>query len=199
MTITNGYCTLAELKVRLQIETSDTTEDTRLEQVVMVSSRAIDAYCNRVFYTTTEARYFTAESGSQVFVDDLTSVSELATDNSGQGTYETTWDSSYYHLYPYNAAGKEEPYSAINVSPLSIYGFPVYPKAIKITGNWGWVFTTAPKPIQEACILMSARLYQRKSAVFGVQGTNALGSTTIGSIPIDNDIKMLLSRFVKRY
>jgi hypothetical protein len=199
MTITNGYCTLAELRTRLQFETGVTAEDTRLEQVVEDASRWIDDHCNRSFYTTTEARYFTADSPGRVFVDDLVSVSSFATDESGPGTYGTVWNSTYYNLCPYNAAGKKEPYNEIEISHLSIYTLPTYYKAIKITGNWGWVFTTAPGPIKEACLLMSARLYQRKSAVFGVQGTNALGSTSIGEIPIDNDVRSLLARYVKRY
>ena len=199
MTISNGYCTLAELRARLQFETADTTEDTRLEEVVESASRWIDNYCNRFFYTTTEARYFTAESSKMVWVDDLVSATELATDDTGTGVYSNVWDSTYYYLYPYNSSGKKEPYNGLQVSPLSIYNYPTYPHAIKITGAWGWAFTTAPEAIKEACLLMAARLYQRKSAVFGVQGANALGSTSISSIPVDNDVKTLLARYIKRY
>lgn len=199
MTITNGYCTLAEIRAQLGFVATDTTQDTRLEIAVEVASRAIDDHCNRVFYATTEARYFTAESSIEVFVDDLLSISELETDSTGLGSYDTTWDSTYYHLYPYNAQSKKQPYSTVKVSNLSTYYFPTSPKSVKITGSWGWFFTSTARPIHDACLLWSARLYTRKEAIFGVQGTNAIGANTIGSVPLDPDIKQLLSPYVKRY
>ncbi len=48
MAITNGYCTLAELKASLAI--TDSVDDTPLEAAVTAASRMIDDYTGRFFY-----------------------------------------------------------------------------------------------------------------------------------------------------
>lgn len=53
MTVVNGYCTLDELKARLDISTTDTADDTKLEVIIQAASRAIDAKTGRRFYATT--------------------------------------------------------------------------------------------------------------------------------------------------
>jgi hypothetical protein len=51
MTITNGYCTLAELKSALQKPTTDTVNDTWFERCIESASRLIDQRTGRVFYS----------------------------------------------------------------------------------------------------------------------------------------------------
>jgi phage gp36-like protein len=46
--ITNGYCTLAELKASLNI--TDAVDDTALEAAITSASRMIDDYTERFFY-----------------------------------------------------------------------------------------------------------------------------------------------------
>ena len=200
MTITNGYCTVEQLMRNVQISAGDYEDINPLEKVIEGVSGWVDAHCHRQFYETTEARYFTAEEPDYIRVDDLLSVSELATDDLGTGTWSTTWDSSYYTLAPYNAASKLQPYSIVEITPQSIYTFQKYRKGIKITGSWGWVFNSeCPHDVREACILQAARVFKRAEAVFGVQGTNAIGQSFISSVPVDNDVKGFLENFVKRF
>lgn len=191
MTISNGYCTLAELKARLGIDSGDLTDDAVLEAVIEGVSRFIDDICGRRFYTTTsdETRYYSAEDGSVLDVDDLASLTTLATDHDGDGVYETTWDSDDYVLEPYNAALDGRPYTRIRVAPGGRYGFPTTRRGVKIVGKFGW--STVPKPVCEAAILLSARLFKRKDAVFGVTGSAEMGQMMV--IPkLDPDVAMLL-------
>jgi len=70
MSITNGYCTLQELKVRLDITDSD--DDAILESNIGAVSRQIDGWCGRVFYARDEqTRYYTAERNDYLVVDDI--------------------------------------------------------------------------------------------------------------------------------
>ena len=65
MAITNGYCTQNELKTFVGIPTSDTADDSLLDDAINAASRQIDAFCGRYFYAdgSTSARKF--------FTDDL--------------------------------------------------------------------------------------------------------------------------------
>lgn len=188
MSIVNGYATLAELKARLGI--SDTTDDTVLEAVIEAASRAIDGETGRVFYATTDTRYFTAEDVDLLFVDDLLSVTTLKTDQDGDRTYETTWSVTDYDLEPYNVT----PYTRIQIAHNGIRSFPTIRRSVEIAGSWGYA-ATAPDAINEACLLMAARLFKRKGAPFGVLQNPELGTARIPQI--DPDVKLLIRPFIR--
>ena len=83
MAITNGYCTLAELKASLNI--TDSVDDTALEAAITSASRMIDDYTERFFYVngttqSTVTRYYTPVDPYTVNIDDIITVSEIATD-----------------------------------------------------------------------------------------------------------------------
>lgn len=192
MAITNGYATMAELKARLGLSDDDTTEDAILEGVITAASRMIDADTGREFFKTTEARYFTADEFTLVLIDDLLTLSELKTDDTGDRTYATTWAASDYDLSPLNRSPKV----FLEPAPMGRYTFPTIRKGVKITGDWGYCATGAhPDPIREACLIQSARLYKRKDAPFGVMGTPELG---VARIPkVDMDVAQLLHSYRK--
>lgn len=197
MAISNGYCTLVELKSRLGI--SDATDDTALENVVTAVSRWIDEDRGRRIYSASgETRYYTAEDSSFVPVDDLLSLTSLATDEDGDGTYERTWASTDYHLEPYNAPLHSKPYTYISRSPLSNYTFPTVRKGIKLVGTFGFASTTPPA-IKEACLLVSMRVFHRKDLLYGVSGSADLGTLqAIADLGSDGEVKALLNSVPKR-
>jgi hypothetical protein len=57
MAITNGYCTLQDVKDALRI--TDGVDDSILELHIETASRQIDDICERQFYTTANARLTT--------------------------------------------------------------------------------------------------------------------------------------------
>jgi hypothetical protein len=133
------------------------TDDAKLERMVEATSRAIDEYTGRHFYTqTATARYFTAQEGDFLEVDDLLSIDTdgLVTDADGDRTYETTWGTTDYDRCPYNAAGVSKPYTWLETTPGGIYSFPTVAKGVKITGTWGYASSTPPA-IKEACLLVA--------------------------------------------
>lgn len=193
MTLTNGYATLDELRDRLGFPTSDVADDHILGSIITAVSRWIDAYTGRRFYTTVadETRYQTAEFADLLILDlDVVSLTTLSTDGDGDRTYETTWAATDFDLEPYNATLDGEPYRCIAVTPAGRYGFPRgIQRGVKIVGKFGW--TTAPGPVNEACLLQSERIYKRKDAPFGVLGSAEMGQMLV--IPkLDPDVELML-------
>jgi hypothetical protein len=188
MAITNGYATLADVKTRLQI--NDTTDDTVLEAVITAVSRWIDAYCNRRFFAVAETRYYTSIDGIWLHIDDLLSITTLKTDEDGDGVYETTWALTDYKKHPINASLDGWPYTSISVTAFGNRYFPRYDSSVELAGSYGFSATTPPT-VNQACLLQSARLFKRKDAVFGVEGSNAMGKVLM--MPdLDIDVQGML-------
>lgn len=175
MPLTNSYGTLAGLKLRLKIDSADTTYDDQLTDYLNGASRLIDGWCGRRFYTTAadETRLFTPFEEKRLFVPDLVSLTTLKTDEDGDRTFEVTWTSTRdYYLTPDNASLDGEPYRAIEVDrPNGWYLFPRRHRSTQIVGKFGW--SAVPAAIQEACYRVGVRLWtQRKMAL----GEGAEGS-----------------------
>ena len=177
---TNLYLTVAEFKGRLDSvsTTWNDTESTALERILESVSRNIDRFCGRHFYKTATAtsRYFTAEDGAYLCVDDLVSIdtSGLTTDEDGDRTYETTWATTDYDLWPFNAAAMNEPYTELRVAPQGANSFPTVAKGVKVTGCWGW--PAVPAEVTEATFLEAARQWQHAHSPSGVIASTELGS-----------------------
>ena len=193
MTISNGYCTLAEAKARLGI--ADAADDSVIENVVEAVSRWIDHYTGRRFFAASDTRYYSPEWSDYLEVDDLISVTTLKTDADGDRVYETTWATTDYELDPPNAQVEtpSRPYNAIRVTPLGRYAFPAARRAVQIVGSFGYASTT-PDAINEACLLMTGRVFRRKDAPFGVVGSPDLGAV-VNIRRLDPDVEMLLASF----
>jgi len=192
MTVKN-YCEKPDLIARLMGEgiTPSSTDERTMEQVIEGASRAIEAFCGRRFYVVSETRYYTPEANDELFVDDLTEITTLQTDEDGDRTYETTWATTDYDLLPLNAALESKPYTRIEVTPEGNYWFPQgLAKSVKIVGKFGYA-DRPPAQVREACLLQCERLWKRKDAPFGVAGSPELG--TMRLIPeLDPDVKFML-------
>lgn len=206
MTIVHGYATLAEAKTWVGI--NDTLDDGLLEQCVSVVSRWIDGYCRRHFWqTASTARQYDSCGGAQLDVDDLVSVSSLATDDDYSGTFETAWSAADYQLAPTANAGTGEarPYSCIRaVGARSFpqpYGYagPYTTSGsrlglVQVTGVWGW--PAVPDPVRQACQMQSSRMLQRRKSPEGVAGWGEFGPLRISG-RLDPDVAALLAPYRK--
>lgn len=195
MAITNGYTTLAQVKLRLG--RTDTDDDTALEAVIESASRQIDALCDRKFWSETATRYYTAEFSDLLYVDDIQSVTTLGTDNDGDRTYEVSWASTDYDLEPYNNAltGIAAPYTSLRITPAGRYGFPTgQRRGVKIVGTFGW--SAVPLGITEATIIQATRLFHRKDSPYGVAGVGDFGRISL--LPrVDPDVNALCLPFMR--
>jgi len=159
------YATLAELKDAAILNLSSNQYDTLLSSYLETASRAIDNYCNRRFYqsATGVSRRYTARDRLTVFIDDLLSLTSLKTDDDGDGTFETTWDTSDYILQPLNGTPK----LWIEVATQGGRLFPLWTGAVEVTGDFGHNATGShPEPIKTACLMIAARLFRQGEAGF---------------------------------
>lgn len=187
MAITNGYCTLSELKSRLDI--LGDSYDAILEQNIEAASRKIDGYCGRHFYSATETHYYQSERWDEVDTDDIVSVSSLTTDEDGSRTYATTWGALDFELGP----GDSAPYTRIYATPTGAYAFPFERRSIRVAGTFGW--SAVPDAVREATLILAARFYKRKDAPFGIAGAPELGQLTLPAN--DPDVIRLVSDYRK--
>ena len=193
MAITNGYCTLADLKARIFTDTPsvDAARDALIEGTIEAASRWIDTWTGHQFFATTATRYFTADHRDWLPVPDLLTVTTLKTDDDGNRVYETTWAATDYDLHPFN----NPPYQWIELPPNGLKTFPLYARGVEIAGTWGYASAT-PDAVNEACLLLAARLWKRKDTILGVSGVSQLGQLTV-KVPVDDDIRGLLAAYMR--
>lgn len=212
------YSTLTSVKGELNI--TDSNDDIRIARLITAASRAIDGWCKRPdggFVATTEARYFdvpqhlsgpvkytrdatlsaSVASGtwpdtlvSTVDIDPLLSATLVQTDDSGDGTFATTWaPGTDYYFLPLNAGQDGYPYRQLRVNPNGARQLPIGPRALSIQGTWGYALLT-PAAIEEACILLVIRWLERPRAPFGVMGSADTGLIRLPQL--DPDVRKIL-------
>lgn len=190
VTITNGYCTLAELKEILRI--LDTVDDELLEARINEASRVIDQHCNRRFYAdaTASARLFTSIDGNTIFVDDISSTTGLVvkSDSAGDGTYATTIAAADFQAEPLNAIVKGTPITSIAARLAGAFSMAAVPAGCQVTAKWGW--PAVPDPVHSACLILAGRLVKRGDSLLGVAGFGELGAITVRAI--DPDVERML-------
>lgn len=168
------YCTVEELKARLQI--SSTADDLQAELAVAAASRAVDGYCERFFYKATVTRTYVPGNLYYTKVDDLVSVTTLATDPGGTtaqgGTFPVTWAASDFQLLPYNPGklGEQWPYTGIRA--VGRFTFPwitalilMRMDRVQVTGSFGW--PAVPEAVHTATLIAAAELYRLKDMPVG--------------------------------
>ena len=149
MAITNGYCTLSEVKSALRL--SDSIDDTLIEKAIEGASRRIDGYCGRFFYKTNAlAVPLFANNAYRLLTCDISSTTGLIVklDDNGDGTYETTLTlNTDYIVEPTDYQILGRPIRTLTM--IGGYTYPMFyiPSAagVQVTALWGW------KPCQTMC------------------------------------------------
>ncbi len=166
MAITNGYCTLAELKASLDI--TDTIDDGILERAITSASRTIDRYCARNFYKVTATRLYSPRDSYVCDIDDLVSLTSLKTTDDDTQTFDLTWTTADYQLEPLNGVvdGMPTPYTRIRA--IGDYTFQTLDgeASVRVEGVFG--FDTIPDEVSYATIIQASKLYKRKDSPLGV-------------------------------
>ncbi len=214
-----SYADVGDLEDRLGIPLNDSRE-TALQQAVDAASRWVDRQTGCRFYATAgEIRYYTTIwqyprlgqygssygdypwgnperpggggfAGQHVAIDDFITVSEVATDSDGDGTYETVWAvNSDYWLGPRNAAADGKPYRSVNRNQaVGRYVLPPYENGIRVTGTAGYS-ATVPDPIRELTMWAAMQFAQPvlEMSIPGVQsyqiGTELKITMAPGDVP----------------
>ena len=191
MAITNGYCTLAELKASLDI--TDSIDDSILERAITSASRAIDRYCGRNFYKVTATRLFVPRDNYIVDIDDLVSLTTLKTTDDDTQTFDITWSASDYQLEPLNGVvdGMPTPYTRIRA--IGNYTFPLLDgeASVQIAGVFG--FDSVPDEVNYATMIQASKLYKRKDSPLGVI-SGEYGAMRVG-VRLDPQVSELVDAY----
>ncbi len=194
MAINNGYIELNLLKSSLQIE--DNLLDDFLELAIEGASRQIDAACERVFYQSdAETRLFTPRDSYVVEVDDLRSVTAIKSSSDADGSFDITWAAKDYQLEPLNGRAGGIDFPATQIRAVDEYLWPIdgLEATVQIEGDWGW--DSVPTQIKQACLILSARLFERRNSPLGIAGFSDVGAVFVSKF--DSDIDKLLMPFKK--
>ncbi len=191
------YITLEELKYSTEM-TGFSFADLNAQIAISATSRAIEEYTGVLtFGTIADTRYFTPMEYQYLAIDDLISCSTFATDNDGDGVFETSWTLNRdYVLAPFNALAWGKPFQEAQVHPRGTRRFVPWPRSVSVVGTFGW--PSIPDPVKHATLIMASRLLRRaREAPFGVVGLGLDNAAVRISRPIDSDICFLLDPFVR--
>jgi hypothetical protein len=194
MAITNGYCTLAQVKSSLRI--TDNVDDALLELAVEAASREIDQATERTFYNMgTATRYFVARDAYFTEIDDLISLTHLKTDPDGDSGFTVTWATTDYQLEPLNGFVGGVPSPATGIRARDTYLFPMEEEEalVEVRGVWGW--SAVPTAIRQATVILASRIFKRNDSPLGVAGFGDLGVIRVGRL--DPDVEALIHAFRK--
>ena len=194
MAITNGYCSLAEIKAALRI--TDNLDDSILETAVESASRLVDGYAGRNFYSAGSAvRYFTPEDRIVCEIDDLISLTSLQVSEDLDSVYDQTWAATDYQLEPLN--GKVDgltgwPATRIRAVGAYIFGTNIGEASVKVTGTWGW--SAVPTAVKQATVIQASRIFKRLDSPLGVLSSPDLGYIRVGT-RLDPDVQQLVEPY----
>lgn len=201
MAITNGYCSLNEVKSALRI--TDSVDDSLLEMAVESASRLIDGFTNRLFYNDgTAARYFVAQSDTLVYVDDIpgtTAGTSITIQTSDDGiTFDTTWSytNGDFQLEPLNAVADGIDFSFYRIRATEDFFWPILGNEalVKVTSPWGW--SAVPIAIKQATVIQGSRIFSRLQSPLAVAGFNELGVVRVTRY-LDPDVEQLVMPYRK--
>lgn len=194
MAITNGYCTLQEVKSALRL--SDSIDDTLLANAIEGASRRIDGYCGRFFYkTSATAVPLFANNAYRLMTSDISSTTGLIVklDDDGDGTFETTLTlNTDYIVEPTDYIVQQRPIRTLTM--VGGYTYPMFyipsEPGVQVTAHWGW--NAVPDDVREACVLLSIRQFARYNAALGVL---AFADMAITVRAVDPDVRDLLQPY----
>lgn len=194
MAVTNGLCTAAQLKSYFALNSMPPPvggdEDANIDRAINSASRAIGRWCGRQFYDagSASARRFVGRDAYCLVVDDFHTTTGLVikTDENDDGTFEVTWTSSDYELEPIDGVQDGMPgWPYQKIHAVGSYTFPIPTGlgarryTVEVTARWGW--SSVPDDVVQAALQVSAELYRRGSAPFGIAQTVEFGPIRLAS------------------
>lgn len=191
-----SYASLSEAKASLGI--TDSTDDAAIQSCLDAADQLINNYVDtKVGFgvTTSQTRYYTAQRFDFVLTDPIVTVTTLATDINGTGSYSQTWSANDYVLAPRNAALDGRPYTEIDTSPFSTaqLNFPTGYLEIKVVGTFGW--PSVPAAVKQAALIQTGAIFASRTAPFGAVGSESLGGVLRMSAALHPEARALLEAY----
>lgn len=198
MAITNGLCSLADVKSAMRI--TDNLDDSSLELAVETASRQIEAYCNRRFSADAAAtsRVYAAQSAWLLEVDDIyTTTGLVIATGTVVGSYVTTWQASDYQLEPLNGIFNAQSWPYTRIRSIASLTFPMdYGMAlVQVTARWGWA--AVPTAVRLAAIRQAQHIFASRDLPLGATAFGETGILRIGREAMHPEARQLLQDYVK--
>jgi hypothetical protein len=193
MAITQGYCTLLQLKAALGI--ADGIDDPLLEMAVESASRQIDSYTERYFYNSgTATKVFAPLDNYVCETEDFITLTRVKTSEDGE-TYDTTWEAKDWQAEPLNgrAGGIVTSYTQIRAVEDYLFPYRNGEATVEIVGTWGW--SAVPIAITQATIILASRIFKRLDSPLGII-SGEMGSMRVG-FRLDPDVQHLVDPYRK--
>lgn len=178
------YVTVEELRASLSIGGGYTDAGSDLDLAAETASRAVDAACDRVFYlrdeSNDETRCYTPIRPMVLDIDDCVALTSVASDNDGDGVFETAWMLHQdFELQPDNANLDGRPWERLVVKQTGRQTFPFgVARSVEVVGRFGWLET--PSAAKSLTKLLATQLVLRaKMAPFGIAGIGVDGAVRI--------------------
>jgi hypothetical protein len=193
---TTDYCTLNEFKQYVGLD--DTIDDTVIKRAITASSIAVDNFCKTRFGKSfpNTVRVFDTCDTWRVRVDPVVAVTELATDEDRDGTFETVWASTDFQLLPLNAPTAPEPEPSTEIHAIADRSFPRVSSSTsrhgltRVTGTWGW--PAIPIPVTQATLLLVNRAIKRRNSPEGVASFDEFGTIRISARDDPDAVRYLM-------
>ena len=189
MAITNGYCTLADVKAALRV--SDTLDDSLLEMAIESASRLVDGYCGREFYNAgTVTRVYAPDSNFVTELDDFVSISQLKISSLADNNFDLTWEASDYQTEPLNGLIDGIRFPIDRVRAVGQYLFVLLSgnATVQVTGVAGW--SAVPIQVKQATVIQAMRIFKRLDSPLGIT-FGELGAMRV-SMRLDPDVAQLV-------
>ena len=187
-----AYASTTEFKNYARIDSTDTTDDAVIGDILEAASRLIDTETRRTFYARIETRNYDVPDGNTLYIedDDLLAITTLTNGD------DTVLASTEYILMPANSYPKY----AIKIKQSSDYAWESesdgdYEQVISILGSWGYSYS-APADIQEACLEIATAFYHRR---FGESMSSESTLTAGGIMVTPKDIPASARSIISNY
>lgn len=193
MAITNGYCSLNQIKAALRI--TDSVDDGLLEMAVESASRMIDSECDRNFFSASATRDFVPSDPYTVDTDDLTAITSVKIDDQGDRTFLITLQTSDYQAEPVNQRVSGNAFPIYRLRMIGDYLLPIWGQqaTVRIQGTYG--FTPVPTQITQATVIQAGRIFKRLDSLLGFAGFSDMGVARVGRV--DPDVAAMIRPFKK--
>jgi hypothetical protein len=189
MAITNGYCTLADVKAALRV--SDSLDDSLLDMAIESASRLVDGYCGREFYAGgTVTRVYTPSDNFVTEIDDYVSISTLKISSLADNNFDLTWDATDYQTEPLNGLidGVRFPIDRVRACGNYLFVLLGNIATVQITGVAGW--SAVPIQVKQATVIQAMRIFKRLDSPLGIT-FGELGAMRV-SMRLDPDVAQLV-------
>ncbi len=197
----DAYATYLELSSYIASTNNQTGIDSSNNQGELTAacgaaSRAVDHYCGRVFWDadSSSARTFRTDDPWTVRVPDFHTITSVKTDETDDGTYDTTWSASDYVLSPADGVVNGDtgwPYHTIEAVESRCFPTRGRRYRVEIDARWGWA--AVPGPVKQATLILAHRLFKRPDSPEGAAGFGEFGVVRITQR--DADVQSMLAAY----